>query len=162
MEHPGNNDQHIQNQCVLVTETQTTAQRPPACNLGKLCTEKGGELIIISSSAQRKQTAEEEMSALTFLLWPADLARWKLAVRRRMRLTNRLLRVKTSATTDHCQLSLDTANSPPASTAPGPGPAKLTVAEEGGGVHFQQQQLHKGDCFQRDRTFFSSIFLKLC
>lgn len=56
MEHPGNNDQHIQNQRVLVTEAQATAQRPPACNLGKLCTEKGGQLIIISSSAQRKQT----------------------------------------------------------------------------------------------------------
>lgn len=42
----------------------------------------------------------------------------------------KLLRAKTSATTDHCQFSLETANSPPASTAPGPGPANLRVAED--------------------------------
>ena len=50
---------------------------------------------------------------------------WKVAVKEKSRPTKRLLRVKTSATMDHCQLSLDTANTPPASTAPGPGPHNL-------------------------------------
>lgn len=159
MEHPGNNDQYIQNQCMLVTETQTTAQRPPACNLLKLCTEQGGELIIISLSVQRKQTAEGEMAGLTFLRWPAFLARWKLAVRRRIRLTKRLLRVKTSATTDHCQLSLDTANNPPASMAPGPGPAKLTVTEKE--CSFSITTITQRRLFSALQNFFS-IFLKLC
>lgn len=130
MKHPGNDDQYIQNQCVLVTETQTAAERPPAGNLVRRRTEQWGELLVISLSVQRKWRPEEEVSALTFLLWPALLARWKLAVRRRSTPTKRLLRVKTSATTDHCQLSLDTANSPPDSMAPGPGPANLTVTEK--------------------------------
>lgn len=130
MKHPGNDDQHIQNQGVLVTETQTTAQRPPVCNLLRWGREQRDKLIIISPSVQQERTAEGEKSTLTFLRWPAFLARWKLAVRRRSTPTKRLLRVKTSATTDHCQLSLDTANSPPASMAPGPGPANLTVTEK--------------------------------
>lgn len=62
---------------------------------------------------------------VTFLLWGALSAQWKLVVREKRSPTKRLLREKTSATTDHCQLSLDTANTPPASTAPGPGPASL-------------------------------------
>ena len=66
----------------------------------------------------------------TFLLWVTFSAQWKLAVKKKSTPTKRLLRVKTSATMDHCQLSLDTANSPPARTAPGPGPANLTVREE--------------------------------
>lgn len=62
---------------------------------------------------------------VTFLLWVVSSARWKLEVKKNSRPTKRLLRVKTSATMDHCQLSLETANSPPASTAPGPGPVNL-------------------------------------
>lgn len=54
MEHPGNNDQYIQNQCMLVTETQTATERPPARNLVKLCTEERAELIIMPLSVQRK------------------------------------------------------------------------------------------------------------
>lgn len=64
---------------------------------------------------------------VTFFLCEAFSAQWKLVVNKKSRPTKRLLRVNTSATMDHCQLSLDTANSPPASTAPGPGPANLKV-----------------------------------
>lgn len=55
MEDPWNNDQYIQNQCVLVTQTQTTAQRPPACNLVKVWTEQGGGLIMISFQFRRSR-----------------------------------------------------------------------------------------------------------
>lgn len=75
-----------------------------------------------------------------------------------MRLTKRLLRAKTSATTDHCQLSLDTANSPPASMAPGPGPAELTVTEEG--CSFSLTTIPQRRLFSVLQNFFS-IFLKL-
>lgn len=66
-------------------------------------------------------------SFCTFLLCMAFSAQLKLAVRKKRRPTKTLLRVKTSATMAHCQLSLDTANRTPPSTAPGPGPANLTV-----------------------------------
>lgn len=33
MKDPGNDDQHVQHQCVLVTQPQTTTQRSPVCNL---------------------------------------------------------------------------------------------------------------------------------
>lgn len=89
---------------------------------------------MISRVDQRKVTQVSSegggvLHRVTFLLWVAFSAQWKLAVKNRSRPTKRLLRVKTSATMDHCQPSLDTANSPPARTAPGPGPASLTVTE---------------------------------
>lgn len=91
--------------------------------------------VIISRIDQRKltQVPNEGGSVqhwVTFPLWVAFSAQWKLAIKNRSRPTKKLLRVKTSATMDHCQLSLDTANSPPASTAPGPGPANLTVRDD--------------------------------
>lgn len=85
---------------------------------------------------------------VTFLLWVVFSAQWKLAVKKNSRPTKRLLRVKTSATMDHCQLSLDTANSPPASTAPGPGPVNLTVREEG--TSFLYTTLERSVTFHTD------------
>lgn len=73
---------------------------------------------------------------VTFFLCEAFSAQWKLVVNKKSRPTKRLLRVNTSATMDHCQLSLDTANSPPASTAPGPGLANLIVKEKISAFHF--------------------------
>lgn len=84
---------------------------------------------------QRKLTQvsnEGVLYRVTFTLWVAFSAQWKLAVKKKSRPTKRLLRAKTSATMDHCQLSLDTANSPPVRTAPGPGPDNLTMRERTG------------------------------
>ena len=126
LKDPRNDGHYIQHQGVLVTEPQATAQRSPV-----------GSLTILDNSYRSNDLSEEQNTGpnegrsvprwVTFLLWVVLSARWKLAVKKKSRPTKRLLRVKTSATTDHCQLSLDTANSPPARTAPGPGPANLTV-----------------------------------
>lgn len=96
---------------------------------------------MISRVDQRKVTQVSSegggvLHRVTFLLWVAFSAQWKLAVKNRSRPTKRLLRVKTSATMDHCQPSLDTANSPPARTAPGPGPDSLTATEGTGSDSF--------------------------
>ncbi|TNN42234.1 hypothetical protein EYF80_047574 [Liparis tanakae] len=108
--HPGNDDQHVQQQRVLVAQPQATAQRPP-------------NGVVKERSEGNRETGPRRF---TFCLLVAFSARWKPAVAKKSRPTKRLLRANTSATTDHCQLSLDTAKSPPASIAPGPGPANLT------------------------------------
>lgn len=80
---------------------------------------------------------------VTLLLCVAFSAQWKEAVKTKSRPTKRLLRVKTSATMDHCQLSLETANSPPARTAPGPGPANLTMREDRQSTRLFRKELQK-------------------
>lgn len=83
--------------------------------------------VILLRNHKRKLPQVINEGKLTFPLWMAFSAQWKLTDKKKSRPMKRLLRVKTSATMDHCQLSLDTANSPPASTAPGPDPANLTA-----------------------------------
>ena len=82
-----------------------------------------------SIDKQKFSSLELFFCHVTFDLFLASWAQWKLAMEKKSRPTKRLLRVKTSATMDHCQLSLDTAKRPPVSTAPGPGPANLRVTE---------------------------------
>ena len=85
---------------------------------------------------------------ITLLLRGALSAPWKQAVRENRRPTKKLLREKTSATMDHCQLSRDTANTPPASTAPGPGPDNL--GEDGGRREGEDGGRREGDGGRRE------------
>lgn len=93
-----------------------------------------GQVGIIFTAVRVKRCAylrgERVCCRVTLILCSALSAQWKEAAKTRSRPTKRLLRAKTSATMDHCQLSLQAANSPPARTAPGPGPVSLTVAED--------------------------------
>lgn len=72
-----------------------------------------------------------EIVLITFFFWSTVSALWKQAEREKRNPTKRLLSEKTSATSDHRHTSLDRAKLPPASTAPGPGPAILRE-----GTHF--------------------------
>lgn len=122
---PGSHDHDVQHQRVLVAQSQSTAQRPPACNLVRTGIFHSGAVRTMCTSV-----GEAEASRVTLILCWALSAQWKEAVKTRSRPMKRLLSAKTSATTDHCQLSLEAANRPPARTAPGPGPVSLTGTED--------------------------------
>lgn len=116
---PRNDDEHIHNQSVLVAQSQSTAQRPPQSKLENDKQWHHANHIHCTASCNR------EIVIITLFFWSTVSVLWKLAEREKRKPTNRLLSEKTSATSDHCHTSLDRAKLPPASTAPGPGPAIL-------------------------------------
>lgn len=122
---PGSDNGNVQHQCVLVAQPQSTAQRSPTRNLRRWT-------FFYCNIFQTMCVCGSEAvgSCVTLILCSALSAQWKEAVKTRRSPTNKLFRAKTSATMDHCQLSLEAANSPPARTAPGPGPVSLTMTED--------------------------------
>lgn len=81
--------------------------------------------VFLTVSSNQPRRVVDSVGPITLLLSLALLAQWKQAASAKISPTKTLLREKTSATTDHCQVSRDTANAPPASTAPGPVPTSL-------------------------------------
>lgn len=104
-----------------------------------------------------------EISLITFFFWSTVSALWKQTEREKIIPTNRLFSEKTSATSDHCHTSLDTAKLPPASTAPGPGPA---ILREGAHSHCTQTTFSLGlplsFCFiAANKQSYTSLIPKL-